>query len=308
MNEQQMSYFLEIYKCKNLRAASENLFITRQALSKSLASLEEELNCQLFTRGVSGLQPTETAALLKPHAEKIVSEFRKMRNEFTLNDLNANVLTVYAFDCIMTYISPGFIQSFRKENPDLLLNIVNATDSACEQALSSRDCDCAIVPDSINLSPFHATELITSHFCAVMGKNHHYADREYLTESDFDGAEMVGKGRSLLTYFQELNYILSKNIKPKILFETTEPDLLFHIVEKYDVIAYIWDFMICTYPGRDILLKPYRGERDGGKLYLAAADNMEKTAKFLKFREHLLKWIKENGLEDTAEGLKNILK
>ena len=50
MNMIQMKYFITAAKCLNFTKAADKLFITQPALSRQIASMEAELNMQLFIR------------------------------------------------------------------------------------------------------------------------------------------------------------------------------------------------------------------------------------------------------------------
>ena len=50
MQIDQLRYFLESYKRKNFTKTAEHLFVTPQAVSRSVIELENELNLTLFER------------------------------------------------------------------------------------------------------------------------------------------------------------------------------------------------------------------------------------------------------------------
>ena len=52
MNFQSIRYFLQVAKRRSFSQAAEELFITQQTLSASIASLEKELGCRLFIRHI----------------------------------------------------------------------------------------------------------------------------------------------------------------------------------------------------------------------------------------------------------------
>ena len=60
----QLRYFLQVYKLKNICAASSRLSVTQQAVSKQIQKLEEELGTTLFVRNPRGVEATEYADLL----------------------------------------------------------------------------------------------------------------------------------------------------------------------------------------------------------------------------------------------------
>ena len=66
LNLIQLSYFCTLYKEQNYSKAAEKLFLSRQALKKSVSSLEDAIGCELFERDQTRLNPTKLAESLYP--------------------------------------------------------------------------------------------------------------------------------------------------------------------------------------------------------------------------------------------------
>lgn len=60
----QIRYFLETADCASIQKASERIYISHQALSKQIKSLENELGVSLFHREKRGFQLTEAGSIL----------------------------------------------------------------------------------------------------------------------------------------------------------------------------------------------------------------------------------------------------
>ena len=58
MEIKQLRAFLAVANAKSFLAAAETMYITRQAVSKTVTQLEEELGVKLFVRGQSGAELT----------------------------------------------------------------------------------------------------------------------------------------------------------------------------------------------------------------------------------------------------------
>ena len=67
MNFQSIQYFLQTAKKKSFSLAAQDLYITQQTLSASVASLEKELGCRLFVRHVP-LELTYAGEVFLRHA------------------------------------------------------------------------------------------------------------------------------------------------------------------------------------------------------------------------------------------------
>ena len=64
MDYKQLKFFRKICEEKSINRAAQKLFISQQALSKSIAKLEEELGTPLFIRTSGGVRLTPAGELL----------------------------------------------------------------------------------------------------------------------------------------------------------------------------------------------------------------------------------------------------
>lgn len=75
MTVTQLRYFLEIAKEKNMTRAAEKLFVSQQALSKSIRLLESEWGVTLFQRTDAGVKLTYVGRQLQPAAENLLRQY-----------------------------------------------------------------------------------------------------------------------------------------------------------------------------------------------------------------------------------------
>ena len=83
MKIDQMRQLLEIAKSKSLSKASQNMFISQQALSSSIRKMEEELNVQLMIR-------TNHGVVLTKEGEYFANGFNRILEEYDTLVINAN--------------------------------------------------------------------------------------------------------------------------------------------------------------------------------------------------------------------------
>jgi DNA-binding transcriptional LysR family regulator len=83
----QLRYFVAVYKVRSYTKVASELFISRQALRRSIRRLESELGTTLFTMYEKTLIPTTSAKLLYNGCLKILKSFDKMEEEFSLMKL-----------------------------------------------------------------------------------------------------------------------------------------------------------------------------------------------------------------------------
>lgn len=117
MRIEHLVILVEIVKQNSMKAASEQLFMTPQALSSAVKSLEEELNVQIFLRSNKGISVTEKGRVVIKFAESTVKKYHQMLS--TLGDeesfdrfLDGN-LTIYAAPVFYEFFLPTQIERYK---------------------------------------------------------------------------------------------------------------------------------------------------------------------------------------------------
>lgn len=75
MTFQQLQYLLAVNRNGSLSLAAKELFITQSAVSNTLAALEKELNCRIFTRSAYGLTLTPEGKQIISYAKRICENY-----------------------------------------------------------------------------------------------------------------------------------------------------------------------------------------------------------------------------------------
>ena len=81
MELRQLKYFLAVADARSFVSAAEKQFVSRQAISKSVAQLEEELNVELFMRDSSGAFLTPAGIMFYERARAVVMELDNLRDQ-----------------------------------------------------------------------------------------------------------------------------------------------------------------------------------------------------------------------------------
>lgn len=74
MEIEKLQSFMEVYNCRSISKAAENLFLSQSAMSRRIQSLENELKIELFRRNGTELEPTDGAKTLYKEAGKIIRQ------------------------------------------------------------------------------------------------------------------------------------------------------------------------------------------------------------------------------------------
>lgn len=137
LNWGKLKTFYRVASCGSFARAAAKHNITPTALSKMIKSLEQELNCQLFTRSENGLELTPKGQLLYRDAIRI-SNMLEFTEEKILNGpkkIKNHLKLVVSAGSSTMYIS-RFIDSFINAHPNIFLEVISYDDMALNEKLA----------------------------------------------------------------------------------------------------------------------------------------------------------------------------
>jgi len=220
MDTQQFRYFLQLCVDKNYSAAADNLYITQQALRKSIKRLETETKSMLFYRSGDSLELTQAGICVKSHARNIIDELHRMDAALAqISDSGTSIITIAASYGVYPLIAAKLIMPFELIHPEVSIKIVELPDVDCEDAIKNGDADLGFCIGPCNTQYFDVHELEVRNLCALVNKSNPLSMREYLTVTDLEGEELaiVNEGFKINQNF--LAYCEKEGIKPDIKLE-----------------------------------------------------------------------------------------
>ena len=293
MNQKQMQYFVTVYETQNIQVAADQLFVTRQGVSKVIRLLETELGQALFTRSSKGVTPTDYAVALLPHARQFLEACTAISGLHTLAAQSHSVVTVYAIDHILAFLGADFVIQFHQKYPQIILNVVDTTDDAALSALSAQQCNFAIVTGPFEQTQFQADPLFYSRYSVIMNQQHPLANKRHITFTDLDGQTIVSKGRAYSCFRNMIDkYVLGLNRKIHILVETTDESVIRDLLIKNKAIYLGYDYMNTLWSHPEVISRPLVDSgHEGNTIYLLSNSQLRMTKVNRYFREFLLAWI-----------------
>ncbi len=134
--------FLAVLRDGSLSRAARTLGLTQPTAGRHVDALEAALGLQLFTRSQHGLEPTEAALDLKPHAEAMAATAAALVR--TASGAGGGIrgsVRVSASDVVGAEVLPPILASLRERHPGLVIELVlsNSIDD-----LLRRDADIAV--------------------------------------------------------------------------------------------------------------------------------------------------------------------
>jgi LysR family transcriptional regulator of gallate degradation len=122
----QLKRFLAVYEHGSLVLAAKSLGLTQQALSASLANLEDSLGLRLFDRSPGGItRPTEYGETLVPHARAQVAADRRALEELrSLAEGRSGTVTVGVGEAFAGDIIVDAVSALQERRPEVRINLI----------------------------------------------------------------------------------------------------------------------------------------------------------------------------------------
>jgi DNA-binding transcriptional LysR family regulator len=192
MEFRHLEYFLIICETGSLNAAAKKLFISQQALSKNLDSIEQEIGQPLFIRSPRGLRLTDAGTVLRSEAREIMRQHEHMMDR--LSDLKRPEeysLKISFYSGMLSQLESGFIQDFIQSHPNVRLQLFSYLDVS--QTRDSANYDVDLFFSSNRLSKVRLDLLYEYHspLCALMSEQHRLAARPVLHLDDLRGETII---------------------------------------------------------------------------------------------------------------------
>lgn len=193
MNIDYIKYFVVIAETLNLNKASEKLYISPQALSKALKTLEDYYNVKLFERTTSIKCLTSEGEFFLEKANKLLNYYENFdleMKELSLNNPQGNLLIACDSMC-QKYILPDIIDKLVSKYNKIIPKIYTMIPSDVERNILSNDINVGFVSKKVDSSEFNLIK---------------YNETE----------SVIVANSKLKTNWDELNYIVPKLFNRKI--------------------------------------------------------------------------------------------
>ena len=153
MTLKQLNYFLRIAELGSVSAAARELFIAQPALSNHVSALEKELEVELFTRTVKGVQLTPAGEKLLHHAGLILRQVENARADVISDAVSPRGEVRLVVDASKAYtLLPLLVTEAARRFPQVQLHISDAMSLVAAQHIADGKVDLGLIPNAADLS------------------------------------------------------------------------------------------------------------------------------------------------------------
>lgn len=244
MDTRQIDNFLTLYTCRNAHRAADLLFITQQGLSRSIQSLEKELQVTLFERSHAGMEPTAAA-------DYLYGRFQALKTD--LEDIHKGVQVVASgkvpleLPCSygVLHTAYPFLLEFERLHPHIALKWEELTDREVERRVLEGRAAMGFAVRNPSASRLEFSPLFTRRKVLLVPSGDPLAAK---AETGLDFADL--KGRAIALEGPEFNangYLIDACVRegfyPNVVAETSEITLCLRLAREGVALAVVPDFI-----------------------------------------------------------------
>lgn len=195
MELRQLEYFMQICESGSIQKAANKLFMTQQAVSKSIASLEREMGAPLFYRTAKGVFLTRFGQEFRRNCGPVLDSVERLNtNMEKALRLNSGRLRVGVAGGIMYLGSNKIWSDFQELYPNVQIEAAEYSYKESLSLLRSGEIDAVIISDLEQIEQiddYVLFELPSSSRSLVVAKSNPLAERESVEIKDLKNEKFI---------------------------------------------------------------------------------------------------------------------
>ena len=226
MEFQQLLYFIMLAEIKNFTKASEKLFVSQPALSKSITRLEDELDVALIKREGKQISLTEEGKIFYRHSKKIITDIKSAKTE--LYDISRKYHpTIRIKVCALTGIMPDIIHDFILKNPGVKFELRYG------DATNYNDIEYDFIINSTprTFSSRNKTNILREDLLLISERRNECDGNMYSIE-ELNEKDMIFPSQNCYYYETVSQLLKKKEIKPNVVAYSDDPVTILELVKK----------------------------------------------------------------------------
>lgn len=192
MTLDQLHYFIEVYKSKNISKAAELLLISQPSLSVSIKKLEKELGVTLFQRVNKQIVPTAAGDFFFQKLSPLLMKLDVLKKEMISIGANYNKLAIGIPPMIGSFMFAEIYGEFSRRYPEMHLNITETGTLKMIDYLLDETLDLSfMLKESINNKNIEFIDIVEKSFCLYVSKDHPLAGAKEVLISNLSKEPLI---------------------------------------------------------------------------------------------------------------------
>lgn len=198
MELRQLRYFLAVADARSFVAAAEKQFVSRQAISKSVAQLEEELNVELFMRDSAGAFLTPAGVMFYERVRTLVMELDSVRSQMQSYGARYQQRIRIAFSVGTVQLLEETLIAYRENQHNAEISYDEYSEEVCQRMLTEHKVDVIVTTAPLQDPLIITRPLLRSPFGILIREQAELQDVEV---KDLSWIPLAGQSDSQTTAF-----------------------------------------------------------------------------------------------------------
>lgn len=225
-----LEYFVSVAGRRSYKKAAEDLYITRQALSKAIKNLELETGTPLLVNKGNRIRLTEAGNALYVDALPVLKsyhDFEKKHLEKGADSRRPQTLSIAMTHGTSITLPETLIDTFRQEYPHVFLTVEEVTAEETTRMVEQLEAEIGLIgslPQLLSRFDYHCS--VRTDLFVFVPRSSKLAEQERLYYKDLGGQPFVtfGKKNHLHNYFAE--ECKRRGVEPDFILMTSDVSLL----------------------------------------------------------------------------------
>lgn len=181
----QLRNFQAIIRYGSIRTASQALFQTQPAMTRSIQELERILGVTLLARGPQGMVLTKMGRIFEPRVDMLLNDLERAVDELHQASQISQGSVVFGCSHLPAFsIMPALINQFQKEHPTASITIIEGqlSELITSLRLGRIDFYLGIASPEISMNEFFIETSIQTEFCIMARHGHPLANSTSLSQ------------------------------------------------------------------------------------------------------------------------------
>ncbi len=192
MEYKQLKIFLKVCEEKSITKAAERLFISQQAVSRTIANLESELNTQLFLRTPQGVEQTDSGTELEQQAFDFIEYYDNIIKRISkLKSGGSKEYKIGFFMGMLQELPPHFFPDFMDAYPEVQFRLQSYPDNERSRSFQNYDCDLVMTTSPLSSCIFTQVFHFENPIGIMLQHTHPLTQKRTLSVADLRGERLI---------------------------------------------------------------------------------------------------------------------
>ena len=192
MELRQLKYFLAVADARSFANAANNLYISRQAVSKAISQLELEIGVELFVRDSGGAFLTPAGVLFYDRVRSNVMELEQARDHMQHYGKRYQQRIRIAFSVGLIQLYEESLLTFSREQSNLALEYWECPEDQCLDLLRERKADMVLCTGKPQAPDLEISPLMRSPYGVLLQNAENLRHTNSLSFEDLSWIPMAG--------------------------------------------------------------------------------------------------------------------